>query len=187
TRIFLRRAGSGPPVLLLHGFPQTHFMWRKVAPLLARRFTIVCADLRGYGRSGCPSSRPDHAPYAKRAMAADMVTVMQRLGFERFGVAGHDRGGRVAYRLALDHPKAVERLAVLDIVTTADAWDLADDRFALAYWPWSLLAQPAPLPERRIGTAPEAVVDGALSGWGSAASAFDDGARAAYVEALEDP
>src|SRR6476659_4844642 len=101
TSIFARWSGSGPPVLLLHGFPQTHLMWRGVAPLLTRHFTVVCADLRGYGRSGCPASTPDHAPYSKRAMARDMVVVMERLGFPRFSVAGHDRGGRVAYRLAL--------------------------------------------------------------------------------------
>jgi pimeloyl-ACP methyl ester carboxylesterase len=105
TSIFVRRSGSGPPILLLHGFPQTHLMWRSVAPLLARRFTVICADLRGYGRSGCPASAPDHAPYTKRAMGRDMVTVMERLGLPRFAVAGHDRGGRVAYRLALDHPE----------------------------------------------------------------------------------
>ena len=126
--IFLRRFGTGPPVLLLHGFPQTHLMWRSVAPLLARRFTVICPDLRGYGRSGCPASRPDHAPYAKRAMAKDMVSVMEKLGFERFSIAGHDRGGRVAYRLALDHPERVAHLAVLDILTTADMWERADKR-----------------------------------------------------------
>jgi haloacetate dehalogenase len=120
TSIFLRSFGSGPAVLLLHGFPQTHLMWRAVAPLLARRFTVICADLRGYGRSGCPASRPDHAPYAKRAIANDMVSIMGKLGFPRFSIAGHDRGGRVAYRLALDHPDQVERLAVLDILPTAD-------------------------------------------------------------------
>ncbi len=118
TSIFLRSYGSGPPILLLHGFPQTHLMWRGVAPLLARKFTIVCADLRGYGRSGCPVSTPDHAPYAKRAIAQDMVTVMERLGFPRFAVAGHDRGGRVAYRMALDHPDRIERLAALDTPLT---------------------------------------------------------------------
>src|ERR671930_1228885 len=187
TRIFLRRFGAGPAVLLLHGFPQTHLMWRKVAPLLARQFTVVCADLRGYGRSGCPASTPDHAPYAKRAMARDMVVVMERLGFPRFSVAGHDRGGRVAYRLALDHPGRVERLAVLDILPTGTVWERADARFALAYWPWSLLAQPAPLPERLIAAAPEAVVDEALAGWGSPAAVFPSEVRAAYVQALRDP
>ena len=154
TMIFLRRGGAGPAVLLLHGFPQTHLMWRDVASLLASRFTVVCADLRGYGRSGCPPSDDDHTPYGKRAMAGDMVTVMERLGFPRFAVAGHDRGGRVAYRLALDHPGRVERLALLDVLPTAEVWERADSRFAEAFWPWSLLAQPAPLPERLISAAP---------------------------------
>jgi haloacetate dehalogenase len=187
TSIFLRRSGSGAPLLLLHGFPQTHLMWRGVAPLLTRRFTVVCADLRGYGRSGCPASTPDHAPYAKRAMARDMVAVMERLGFARFSVAGHDRGGRVAYRLALDQPARVERIAVLDILPTGEVWDRADARLALAFWPWSLLAQPPPLPERLMAAAPDAVVDDALSGWGSPAATFGPDVRAAYVEALRDP
>ena len=121
TSIFVRWSGPGAPILL-HGFPQTHLMWRAVAPVLARDFTVVCADLRGYGRSGCPPSTPDHAPYAKRAMAQDMVAVMEQLGFPRFSVAGHDRGGRVAYRLAFDHPDRVARLAVLDILPTDIAW-----------------------------------------------------------------
>ncbi len=164
TTIHAVWAGSGPPLLLLHGFPQTHVMWRLVAPRLARRFTVVCADLRGYGASGCPPSMPDHAPYTKRAMARDMVTVMARLGFDRFAVAGHDRGGRVAYRLALDHPARVTRLAVLDILPTAVAWDLTDSRFALAYWPWSLLAQPEPLPERLLSAAPEEFDDVEVGG-----------------------
>jgi haloacetate dehalogenase len=187
TSIFVRSYGSGPPVLLLHGFPQTHLMWRSVAPLLARNFTVVCADLRGYGRSGCPLSAPDHAPYAKRSMARDMVAVMERLGFPRFSVAGHDRGGRVAYRLALDHPDRVDRLAVLDIVPTETVWERADARFALAYWPWSLLAQPEPLPERILTAAPEAILDDALGGWGSPAAVFPPEVRAAYVQALRDP
>jgi haloacetate dehalogenase len=171
----------------LHGFPQTHLMWRSVAPLLARHFTVVCADLRGYGRSGCPVSTPDHAPYAKRAMAQDMVIVMERLGFPRFSVAGHDRGGRVAYRMALDHPTCVDRLAVLDILPTGTVWDRADARFALAYWPWSLLAQPEPLPERILAAAPEAIIDDALGGWGSPSTVFPPEVRAAYVQALRDP
>src|SRR4051794_30666656 len=130
TGIFVRTAGSGPPLLLLHGFPETHLMWRDVAPLLAREYTVVCADLRGYGQSGAPASTADHTPYSKRAMALDMVYVMQHLGFERFAVAGHDRGGRVAYRMALDCPENVERLAVLDIVPTDAAWQRADATFA---------------------------------------------------------
>jgi haloacetate dehalogenase len=187
TSIFVRCSGSGPPLLLLHGFPQTHLMWHRVAPFLARNFTTVCADLRGYGRSGCPVSAPDHAPYAKRSMAQDMVIVMEQLGFRRFSVAGHDRGGRVAYRMALDHPGRVERLAVLDILPTATVWERADARFALAFWPWSLLAQPEPLPERILMTAAEAIIDDALGGWGSPSDAFPPEIRAAYVRALRDP
>jgi haloacetate dehalogenase len=187
TTIFVRRAGSGPPILLLHGFPQTHVMWRSVAPLLAHRFTVVCADLCGYGRSGYLCSVPDHAPYTKRAMAVDMVTVMERLGVPRFLVAGHDRGGRVAYRLALDHPERIDRVAVLDVLPTVEVWERADARFALAYWPWSFLAQPAPLPERLVAAAPEAVVDDALDGWGSPKAAFGPEVRAAYIEPLRDP
>ena len=187
TRIFLRTAGAGPPVLLLHGFPETHLMWRGVAPLLARDFTVVASDLRGYGQSGCPASDAEHAPYAKRAMAGDMVIVMERLGFRHFFLAGHDRGGRVAYRLALDHPERVGRLAVLDILPTETVWARADARLALAFWPWSLLAQPAPLPERLLAASPEAVIEDALGGWGSAAAAFPPEVRTAYVDALRDP
>jgi len=187
TNIFARFAGSGPPLLLLHGFPETHLMWRDVAPLLAQDFTVVCADLRGYGRSGCPSAMLDHSPHAKRAMGNDMVGVMRALGFDSFAVAGHDRGGRVAYRMALDHPDAVTRLAVLDIVPTATAWDRADARLALGFWPWSLLAQAEPLPECFLIAAPEAVIDNAISRWGSRADAFPEEVRAAYIDALSDP
>jgi haloacetate dehalogenase len=187
TTIFVRRSGIGSPILLLHGFPQTHLMWRSVAPLLARDFTVICADLRGYGRSGCPASTADHAPYAKRAMARDMVVAMERLGFPDFCVAGHDRGGRVAYRMALDHPGRVDRLAVLDVLPTATVWDCADAKFALGFWPWSLLAQPEPLPERVLAAAADAIVDAALGGWGSPATVFPTDVRAAYVAALRDP
>jgi len=187
TRIFARWSGSGSPILLLHGFPQTHLMWQGMAPLLAHRFTVVYADLRGYGRSGCPASTTDHAPYANRAMAHDMVVVMEQLGFPRFSVAGHDRGGRVAYHLALDHPGRVERLAVLDMLPTGTIWERADARFALAYWPWSLLAQPEPLPGRFIAAVPEAVIENAFAGWGTPATAFGPEVRAAYVNALSEP
>lgn len=187
TTVFARWRGSGPPLLLLHGFPETHLMWQRVAPLLARDFTVVCADLRGYGRSGCPPSGADHGGYAKRAMARDIVCVMAQLGFRRFSVAGHDRGGRVAYRMALDRPDRVDRLAVLDIVPTQVAWQRADARFALGYWPWALLAQPQPLPERVLSAAADAIVESALSTWGSAGDAFPAAVRAAYVAALRDP
>jgi haloacetate dehalogenase len=187
TTIFTSSFGSGPPLLLLHGFPETHLMWRLVAPALARDFTVVCADLRGYGRSGCPRSSPDHAPYAKQAMAEDMIEVMNRLGFPRFSVVGHDRGGRVAYRLALDHPTRVERLAVLDILPTETVWARADARFALSYWPWSLLAQPEPLPERLIEAVPEAIIDDALGSWGTPGPVFPPEIRRAYLEPLQDP
>jgi haloacetate dehalogenase len=187
TKIFVLRAGKGQPLLLLHGFPQTHLMWRNVAPLLIANFEVVCADLRGYGRSACPRSTPDHIPYTKRVMARDMVSVMERLGSSQFSVAGHDRGGRVAYRLALDHPGRVDRLAVLDVVPTGTAWDRADADFALGFWPWSLLAQPEPLPERILLAAGNAIVDAALSGWGSPGAVFPAEMRAAYVEALRDP
>jgi haloacetate dehalogenase len=188
TSISVSRGGSGSPVLLLHGFPQTSLMWRHVAPLIAADFTVVCADLRGYGDSGCPPSAPDHAPYSKRALAQDMVSVMDKLGFDRFAIAGHDRGGRVAYRAALDHPRRVEKLAVLDVLPIDAVWDRADARMTLAFWPWSLLAQPAPLPERLLASAPEAVIDHALSdNWGTPAATFEQEVRDAYVAALSDP
>jgi len=187
SSIFVRSGGSGPPLLLLHGFPETHLMWRGVAPLLADRFSVVCADLCGYGSSGCPTSPSDHSRYSKRAIASELIDVMRQLGWPSFSVAGHDRGGRVAYRMALDHPDQVERLAVLDVLPTGEVWDRADTRLAYAFWPWSLLAQPEPLPERLVLGSPDAIVDDALGGWGSPRSVFDDEVRAAYVEVLKDP
>ena len=151
----VRHGGAGPPLLLLHGHPQTHMMWHEVAPGLAERFTVVAPDLRGYGESSKPASTPDHEPYSKRAMARDQVELMRQLGFERFAVCGHDRGARCAYRLALDHPERVERLAVLDIVPMGEAFRRADARFGLAYWHWFFLAQPDGLPERMIGADPD--------------------------------
>src|SRR5215217_456936 len=150
-----RYGGSGPPLLLLHGHPQTHVMWHLVAPRLAEDFTVVATDLTGYGESSKPPTTPDHEPYSKRAMARVQVAVMQRLGFDSFFVAGHDRGGRCAYRMALDHPERVRKLAVLDIVPTGEALRRADMAFGLGYWHWFFLAQPAPFPERLIAAKPE--------------------------------
>jgi haloacetate dehalogenase len=150
-----RVGGSGPPVLLLHGHPQTHVMWRHVAVDLARDFTVVAADLRGYGQSSKPETDEDHEPYSKRAMARDQVRVMERLGFERFSLAGHDRGALCAYRLAFDHPERVKRLALLEGVPLLEHWERADDSFMLEWWHWAFFAQPAPLAERLIGADPE--------------------------------
>jgi haloacetate dehalogenase len=153
--IRVRHGGSGPPLLLLHGHPQTHVMWHLVAPRLAREFTVVAMDLRGYGDSSKPPTTPDHEPYSKRAMARDAVAVMRHFGFERFDLAGHDRGGRVAYRLALDHPERVRKLATLDILPTGEHFRRADMKFGLGYWHWFFLAQPYPLPEKMIGADPD--------------------------------
>jgi haloacetate dehalogenase len=156
AEIRVRHGGSGPPVLLLHGHPQTHAMWHLVAPVLAEELTVIAADLRGYGESSKPATTEDHEPYSKRAMARDMVEVMRQLGFERFSIAGHDRGGRCAYRLALDHPERVDKLAVLDIVPTAEMWRRADKEFGLVDWHWFFLAQPYDFPERVIRADPSA-------------------------------
>ena len=151
----VRTGGSGPPLLLLHGHPQTHVMWHRIAPDLARTFTVVAPDLRGYGESSKPPTTEDHEPYSKRAMARDMVSLMHQLGFERFSVAGHDRGGRCAYRLALDHPERVERLAVLDIIPTGEAFRRADMQFGLVNYHWFFMAQPFDFPERLLGADPD--------------------------------
>jgi haloacetate dehalogenase len=180
--------GSGPPLLLLHGYPQTHLMWNAAAPLLADRFTVVATDLAGYGDSLRPAPTTDHAPHSKRAMAIDQIQAMQALGYERFVVAGHDRGGRVAYRMALDHPDRVTALAVLDIVPTAEVWARADDRLALVYWHWGFLAQPAPLPERLIAGDPDAYFDHHLRsiGLGGVPGRYPDAVIAAYRAQLSD-
>jgi haloacetate dehalogenase len=179
--------GRGPPVLLLHGFPQTGLMWRDIVSRLAERRTVVVADLPGYGASDCPPDEGDPERMSKRRMAAALVQAMAALGHERFAVVGHDRGGRVAYRMALDHSGTVARLAVLDIVPTGEAWRRADARLALAFWPFSLLAQPSPLPETVLTGSPEAVIDDALTNWGSPASVFPPDVRQAYVDAIRDP
>ncbi len=154
--IHARIGGSGPPLLLLHGFPQTHLMWRGVAPALIERFTVIVADLPGYGQSFRPPVSHDHRAHSKRALARDLLAAMRELGHTTFALAGHDRGGRVGYRMALDHPASVSRLAVLDIVPTGEIWSRADAAFAIGYWHWSFLAQPAPLPEKMILGAPDA-------------------------------
>ena len=157
NKIFCRRYGQGPPILMIHGFPRTSLMWRYLAPKLAGNHTVICVDLRAYGRSGIPTSADDHFPYSKRAMAQELVEVMAKLGFPRFAVIGHDRGGRVAYRMALDHPRNVARLAVFDVIPILEAWSRSDARFAQTYWPWILLSQKEPLPESYLLGAPEAV------------------------------
>ncbi|TYB59899.1 alpha/beta hydrolase [Nonomuraea sp. PA05] len=187
TTIHGVRGGSGPAVLLLHGIPETHLMWHRVAPALAERFTVVATDLRGYGASGKPPSAPDHGPYRMRAIAADQVEVMAALGFERFAVVGHDRGARCAYRMALDHPDAISRLAVLDVVPTGEAYARADAEFSLGFWVWSFLAAPEPVPERLIAAAPQVLVDHMLDAWSEVPGAFPERVRAAYVAAFADP
>ncbi len=155
--IFARRYGDGPAILMVHGFPRTSLMWRFLAPKLAETHTVICVDLRAYGRSGIPVSTDDHFPYSKRAMAKELVEVMDNLGFPTFTLIGHDRGGRVSYRMALDHPKSVERLAVFDVIPIFEAWSRSDARFAQTYWPWILLSQKEPLPESYLRGAPDAV------------------------------
>lgn len=188
-KIFARQGGVGPPLLLLHGYPQTNVIYHRVAPALAERFTLVIPDLVGYGWSVVPKPDADHAPYTKRAMANVMIEVMERLGFVRFGVAGHDRGGRVAYRMALDHPGRVDKLAVLDILPTYDYWQRMDRPYGLKMYHWLFLAQPAPLPERLIGGDPTFYCDATLASWTKARDlrAFDERALAHYRASLSDP
>lgn len=176
-----RCAGDGPPLLLLHGHPQAHVMWHRVAPRLAAEFTVVATDLTGYGQSCKPEAAADHSPYTKRAMAATQIEVMQSLGHERFLVAGHDRGARVGYRMALDHPERVLRLAVLDIVPTSEALSRADKAFGMAYWHWFFLSQPYPFPERVLEADPRAFYARLTAGY------IADEARADYFRALKDP
>lgn len=187
VRIRTATAGSGPPVLLLHGHPQTHATWYRVAPQLAERFTVVATDLRGYGDSGKPPGGPAHAGYAKRAMALDQVRVMAELGFDRFAVVGHDRGGRVAHRMALDHPAAVERLAVLDIAPTATMYARTDRAFATAYYWWFLLIQPEPLPEQLIAGATEAFLRSHLEKQSATPGVPEEALVQEYLRCYRDP
>jgi haloacetate dehalogenase len=185
--IRLRRGGSGPPLLLLHGNPQTHAMWHAVAPELAKRFTVICPDLRGYGGSLKPPATPDHAPYAKKVMASDMVEVMERCGHQRFLVGSHDRGARVAHRLALDFPDRVEKLAVLDIVPTIEHFERANMAFAMGYYHWFWFAQPHPFPEVVINAAPEAWFKAHTSREPKPAGFFHPDALADYLAAAHNP
>lgn len=180
-----RTGGSGPPLLLLHGYPQTGAMWHRVAPALARRHSVVVADLRGYGASAKPPTDDDHAPYAKRAMAADMVQVMAALGHDRFHVGAHDRGARVAHRMALDHPEAVRSLALLDVAPTREMYRGTTEGFARAYWHWFFLTLPSPHPERMIGADPEGFWRLKCgSGWANGSPGLDLFAPEALAEYL---
>jgi haloacetate dehalogenase len=174
-------------LLLLHGYPQTHFIWHRVTPLLAERYAIVVADLRGYGASDKPTGSADHSNYSKRAMAADMAAVMRHYGYDNFGVVGHDRGGRVAHRLAVDHPDAVQKLMLLDIAPTLAMYEQTSMDFAQSYWWWFFLIQPSPFPETLIAGNPEVYLKKKI-GYGSAGLApFSPEAYAAYLQGVSDP
>jgi haloacetate dehalogenase len=188
AEIHVAVGGSGPPLLLLHGYPETHVCWHKVVPGLLSSFTVVCPDLRGYGDSRGPAAEtPDHAAYSKRAMARDQVAVMAALGHARFAVAGHDRGGRVAYRLALDHPANVARLAVLDMMPTLEMFEHIDQQRALSAYHWLFLAQPFDLPERLIGKDPDFYLEWTLKSWLGQAGHFTEEAMAEYRRAFRRP
>ena len=188
-KLFCRVGGSGPPLLLIHGYPQSNVMWHRVAPALAERFTLVLPDLPGYGWSDAPRASAHHAPYDKRSIANALIALMEEIGFVRFRLAGHDRGGRVAYRLALDHPERVEKLSTLDIVPTYEMWARMDHTMAMKTWHWPFLAQPEPLPEMLIGKAPTAFQDWLMASWTGAKnlSAFDERALMHYHAFFENP
>ncbi len=189
AQIFLRLGGAfeAPPLLLLHGYPQTSAMWRDVAPILAQHYRIICPDLRGYGRSGKPASDPDHATYSKRAMANDMLAVMEQLGYRRFLVGAHDRGARVAHRLAMDHPAAVVALSLLDIAPTREMYANTTAAFAKAYWHWFFLIQKHPLPESMIGLDPEGYWKLKCFNQSGGANPFSEEALREYLTAFADP
>jgi haloacetate dehalogenase len=189
VEIYLRTGGSGPPLLLLHGYPQIHVMWHKIAPELARHCTLVIADLRGYGDSSAPPGDAAHASYSKRVMGEDCRAVMRALGYQRFMVAGHDRGGRVAYRLALDHPDTISALVPMDIIPTGEVWRRANAEWAIKTYHWSFLAQPDPLPETLIGKDPVYYVEHTLRSWTRSRdlSPFSAEALEHYRALLRDP
>ena len=182
-----RKGGSGPPLLLLHGHPQTHAMWHLVAPAVAKHFTVVMMDLRGYGDSARPGSDAEHTAYSKRAMAQDAVAVMAHYGFERFGVLAHDRGARVAHRLAIDHPNQVERLMLLDIAPTLAMYENTSQAFATAYWHWFFLIQPPPLPEALIESDPVRYVRSVMGKRHAGLAAFAPDALAEYERCAQIP
>ena len=186
AEINLVTGGSGPPLLLLHGYPQTHLMWRKIAPRLAAEFTLVIPDLRGYGDSSKPLSTPDHANYSKRALAQDQVETMAALGFERFRVAGHDRGARVTHRLLRDHPERIERAALLDIVPTLYRFETIDQKAATGSFHWFFLIQPAPFPERMIAAECELFLQKML-GLSGTPGAHEPEAYAEYLRCFRNP
>ncbi|MDH4144935.1 MAG: alpha/beta hydrolase [Acidimicrobiia bacterium] len=179
-------AGAGPPVLLVHGYPQNHVMWHKVAPALAERFTVVAPDLRGYGDSSAPPAGERSVAYSKRVMATDLVALMDALGHERFAVVGHDRGARVSYRLALDHPDRVTRLTVLDIIPTLEQFESTSGTAGRFLWHWFFLAQPAPLPEHMILADREFFLTSMLRAWSGSPEAIGDEALAAYLDAFDE-
>jgi haloacetate dehalogenase len=181
---FVGQGGAGPPVLLLHGFPETHACWHRIAPRLAERHRVVAPDLRGYGASEAPPGGPLGEGYTKREMAADLVALMADLGHDRFAVVGHDRGGRVGYRLALDHPERVTRAALLNVVPTVDQFERMGHGPSLGYWTWYLLAQPAPFPERLLLAEPGAVLDHVFATWPSDPDAIAPAQRDEYLRAL---
>lgn len=185
--IKVRIGGSGPPLLLLHGHPQTHVIWHRVAPILAKTHTVVMTDLRGYGDSSKPQGDPDHGNYAKRTMALDQLAVMQHLGFNAFDVLAHDRGARVAHRLALDHPQAVHRMVLLDIAPTLAMYGQTSEAFARAYWHWFFLIQPAPMPERLIQADPAAYVREVMGRRSAGLTPFDPRAIEEYARCLALP
>jgi haloacetate dehalogenase len=187
TEIATWVGGNGTPVLLLHGYPQTHAIWHRVAPVLVQRFTVVATDLRGYGDSGMPDGGPDHSGYSKRAMALDQIAVMAALGFERFAVVGHDRGARVAYRMALDHPERVTRVAVLDVIPTIEMWDRLDSGLGLGIYHWMFLAQPGDLPETMIGRDPDDYLERTLAAWTGRNGSITAEALAEYRRSFRRP